>query len=146
MRIKIKKIYTGYEIFENKVLEIRDGKIFSIDNNFQKFDKNFEENIMIPGFIDNHIHGGYGYNMNGASIKELENFSEELLRDGTTSYLATLGAEIPQNISKNISTFKKYIQEENKNGAEMIGIHLEGPFSIQNLLVCKILPKFICQI
>ncbi len=44
---------------------------------------------VLPGFIDIHIHGGYGQDAMDGSYDGLKYLSENLLSEGTTSYLAT---------------------------------------------------------
>jgi len=80
----------------------------------------------IPGFIDGHIHGANGADVMDASEEALDTMASALPREGTTSFLATTITQSPTNIEKALENVAKY---ENKRGqAEMIGVHLEGPF------------------
>ncbi|MEN2766896.1 N-acetylglucosamine-6-phosphate deacetylase [Ornithinibacillus xuwenensis] len=81
---------------------------------------------LIPGFIDAHIHGANGADVMDATEKALDDMAILLPQEGTTSFLATTITQSPENIEKALENAASY---RNKPGyAEMIGIHLEGPF------------------
>jgi N-acetylglucosamine-6-phosphate deacetylase len=82
--------------------------------------------ILVPGFIDIHIHGASGFDVMDGTQKALNGLASALPREGTTSFLATTMTQTEDSIGialKNASLF-------NADGlqAEMLGIHLEGPF------------------
>lgn len=83
---------------------------------------------VIPGFIDNHIHGwgtgSFWFEKSKESILEMQ---KHLPKEGVTSFLATTGADDKEEILTAIDVANE-IYELNPVGAEMIGIHLEGPF------------------
>ncbi|GAB3062372.1 N-acetylglucosamine-6-phosphate deacetylase [Virgibacillus ainsalahensis] len=80
----------------------------------------------IPGFIDGHIHGANGADVMDATEAALDSMTSVLPREGTTSFLATTITQSPENIEKALSNIAAY---KNKSGqAEIIGVHLEGPF------------------
>ena len=84
---------------------------------------------ILPGFIDIHIHGGYGEDAMDASYDGLKHLAESLLSEGTTSFLATTMTQSTENINralKNIVTYKAH--QDIANAAEIAGVHLEGPF------------------
>ena len=61
---------------------------------FQTNNKNEEifipqDAIVVPGFIDQHIHGAGGYDFMDGSVLALETISATLVREGTVAYLAT---------------------------------------------------------
>ena len=84
--------------------------------------------IVLPGFIDQHIHGGFGVDLMQATPAELAHFSSSLLAHGVTSYLATTLTEDRTVISKALSTLAEYQTNQSPRAAQMVGIHLEGPF------------------
>jgi len=97
-----------------------DEKIESIS----KEDINKNNNIIIPGFVDLHCHGGNCFDtMAGiSSIKELSKYH---LKNGTTTILpTTLTATLDDTLSA-VKGLNKYIKE---NMTNIIGVHLEGPF------------------
>lgn len=81
---------------------------------------------VIPGFIDGHIHGAAGADTMDATEKALDLIAEELPKEGTTSFLPTTITQSPENIDQALKNVASYEQKE--GNAEVIGIHLEGPF------------------
>ncbi|WP_068673482.1 N-acetylglucosamine-6-phosphate deacetylase [Oceanobacillus sp. Castelsardo] len=82
--------------------------------------------IAIPGFIDTHIHGANGADTMDATEEALDSITEFLPKEGTTSFLATTITQSNENIEKALKNIATY---ENKKGqAELLGVHLEGPF------------------
>src|SRR5690625_4981388 len=85
---------------------------------------------VIPGFIDGHIHGAAGADVMDATEGALDTMATVLPEEGTTSYLATTITQAPENLDKALINVANY---NNKPGqAEMIGVHLEGPFIERN--------------
>ena len=79
--------------------------------------------ILIPGFIDIHIHGINGFDvMEGP--KAVQAISKELAKWGTTSFAPTL---MTAPFLEIVTTLEK-MQHLKVEGANMIGFHLEGPF------------------
>ena len=89
----------------------------------------YEENcVILPGFIDQHIHGAKGSDAMDGTVDALSNIANALASEGTTSFLATTMTQSPQNILRAMRAVKEYMQLAPSSGAEIIGIHLEGPF------------------
>ncbi len=83
----------------------------------------------VPGFIDVHIHGVNGADVMDATEKSLDTMTETLPSEGTTSFLATTMTQSRSEIEKALSNVSHYIGKRQEVGrAEIIGIHLEGPF------------------
>lgn len=82
---------------------------------------------IIPGIFDTHNHGTYGYALNPlpeqsqASIdQEIRGYLKALTYDGVTSIFPTCEPVIIENVAR--------IAEERPTGAEILGIHSEGPY------------------
>ncbi|MBM7553030.1 N-acetylglucosamine-6-phosphate deacetylase [Thalassobacillus pellis] len=85
--------------------------------------------MAIPGFIDVHIHGADGHDTMDASRKALNGIATVLPREGTTSFLPTTMTQHPDAITAALENIADYMKENQAgNGAEVLGIHLEGPF------------------
>jgi len=83
----------------------------------------------VPGFIDVHIHGVNGADVMDATEESLNIMTEALPSEGTTSFLATTMTQSRSEIEKALSNAGNYIDGNQEAGrAEIIGIHLEGPF------------------
>ncbi len=91
--------------------------------------------IMMPGFIDVHVHGGYGYDFLDDGQKAVEVFSRETPASGCTSYLASFVCDHQQRL---VEVMKQYAENPQYEGAECLGIHMEGPFlSLKRAAVMK---------
>ncbi|HEY8435635.1 MAG TPA: N-acetylglucosamine-6-phosphate deacetylase [Haloplasmataceae bacterium] len=87
-----------------------------------------EEVIVVPGFIDQHIHGVNRSDAMDGTMEDLRNMAMSLPKEGTTSFLPTTMTQSVENILKALRRIKEYREKENIEGAEVVGIHLEGPF------------------
>lgn len=84
--------------------------------------------VVLPGFIDEHIHGANGADAMDGTNEALSAISEAIAAEGTTSYLATTMTQSEQNIKAALSAVKNYREKNDDCGARLIGVHLEGPF------------------
>ncbi|OAI49475.1 hypothetical protein AYO45_02325 [Gammaproteobacteria bacterium SCGC AG-212-F23] len=125
-------IYTEEAVLSDKMLIIRDGKIHDIVSiteekkfphaEFMRFPKHYH---LAPGFIDMHVHGANNADVMDAHPEALQKICDTLLLEGTTSYLATTMTASGEQIEKVLSSVSEF---KNTAGAEIVGIHLEGPF------------------
>lgn len=84
--------------------------------------------IVVPGFIDEHIHGAAGSDAMDGTVDALSTIAKAVASEGTTGFLATTMTQSPENISKAMSAVKDYMAMDSQEGAKILGIHLEGPF------------------
>lgn len=84
--------------------------------------------IIIPGMIDIHIHGAAGADFMDGTEEALEIVAKHLPAEGTTSFLATTMTEETSVIHTALNTAANFIKQSRSPAAEMLGIHLEGPF------------------
>ncbi len=83
--------------------------------------------IIAPGFIDVHIHGASGADiLEDSSVQALEAISQTIARFGVTGFLAT-NVFKPGEDNNHLSLAAEYT-EKYLGGANLLGIHLEGPF------------------
>ncbi|WP_210139181.1 N-acetylglucosamine-6-phosphate deacetylase [Staphylococcus sp. GDY8P120P] len=126
------RIYTEEEIIERGYIIIKSGKIAGVgigdyEGELQTIDA--QGHHILPGFIDIHMHGGYGEDAMDASLEGLKHLSESLLSEGTTSFLATTMTQSDDNITRALENIVAYqAQHDALNAADIVGIHLEGPF------------------
>lgn len=83
--------------------------------------------IVLPGFIDQHIHGAGGSDGMDATIADYETIAKTVAAEGTTSFVITTMTQSVENIMKAMQAVKEYREGEH-DGARVVGIHLEGPF------------------
>ena len=134
----MKQLYYNAKIYYQNRLQlgsvlIEDGKITAIETDTTKF-WNFDKKIdlagryLIPGFIDSHIHGMGGYSFQNQSSTDVTQASQTLASYGVTSFVPTISRSSSQD-SEIIDDIKAIIAAKGKeNGAQILGIHLEGPF------------------
>lgn len=107
---------------------IENGRIAYIGNE-ENIEPIFEtDGIVVPGFIDEHIHGAGGADAMDGTVESLQTISEFLAREGTTGFLATTMTQSLENITNALKAVKKVREKGEYKGAEVLGVHLEGPF------------------
>ncbi|HJB00461.1 MAG TPA: N-acetylglucosamine-6-phosphate deacetylase [Candidatus Mediterraneibacter merdavium] len=134
MKILLKnaQTYVGH-VFQKKDILISDGKIGRIEEcgvlSSEGYDRviDCEGKKAVPGFIDVHTHGAAGIDVNAATAEGLETIARFFASQGTTSCLVSILTDTPEQTLWCIDEYNKWKTLEHK-GAEIIGIHLEGPF------------------
>ncbi|MDR4950184.1 N-acetylglucosamine-6-phosphate deacetylase [Neobacillus cucumis] len=130
------QIYTDGNWIENGYIKIKDQKIvevgrsenLSLQEDFEVLDIPLQYKA-VPGFIDVHIHGANGSDTMDATKEALETIAHALPGEGTTSFLATTITQGEKQIEKALVNAGEYIKDYQTPGkAEILGIHLEGPF------------------
>jgi N-acetylglucosamine-6-phosphate deacetylase len=111
----------------NGWIEVSNGKIKSYGNG-KKSGTSLKGMHVVPGFIDVHFHGSFGIDVMSADELGLKKLSSNLLKHGVTSYLATTLTDGLPQLNKALSQLANYITSQTNDYAQMVGIHLEGPF------------------
>lgn len=89
------------------------------------------DKIAAPGFVDVHIHGAGGHDVMEGTEGALDAISSMIGSHGTTSFVATTVTADPNAICKSSEEIARYIARQHarfRPGAEVLGIHFEGPF------------------
>lgn len=84
--------------------------------------------IVLPGFIDEHVHGAGGADAMDGSVTAISTIANTLATEGTTSFLATTMTQSRQNIINALACAREYANMNCSEGARLLGVHLEGPF------------------
>jgi len=131
-------IYTEEGVISQGYLRIADGVIESygsleeLSADRKQTDEiiEFPESYqLIPGLIDIHIHGANNADVMDGTFKALEIMAQTLPKEGTTSFLATTMTQGEQEIEAALKNAADYIKNQtDSSAAEVLGIHLEGPF------------------
>ncbi len=129
MIFKNAKIVLEDKIIENGWIEI-DSKIKSINSGSTiKEGKDLKGKIIFPGFIDCHVHGGYGNEFENATFEAFNLFAKNIAKEGVTSFCQATVTQPVNIINKALSIYAEWFKKENKGAqARQIGAHLEGPF------------------
>src|SRR5215216_140167 len=84
-------------------------------------------NMLLPGFIDLHVHGAMGHEVMDASAAGLEEMARFYASHGVTSFLATTWTASHPSIMKALQLVKQ-MKGQIQSGATLLGAHLEGPY------------------
>ena len=120
-------IYTPTQVINNGWIEIKDGKIKNFGSG-NKTGISLKGHHVIPGLIDVHFHGAFGYDLMLTDKQGYLELSRKLTNYGVTSYLPTTLTDSLSLTKKVVSNLAKYIKTQPSDVAQMLGIHLEGPF------------------
>lgn len=106
-------------------LGIENGKFVSFreDERFPQLDDKY---TIIPGLIDEHTHGGAGFDFMDADEEGIRTIGKNFLQDGVVAYLATTMTMEKERIEKALKRIGAYTCSPFE--AQLLGIHLEGPF------------------
>ena len=127
MIIQSKKVWIADQ-FTPAQLELEDGIIKEIyPYNEKEVTKDYGDLKILPGFIDIHCHGAYGFDTNDADPEGLRKWAKGIVDEGVTSFLATTLTQSEEVLTNAVSNVAKVV-EEGYEGAEILGIHFEGPY------------------
>ncbi len=82
---------------------------------------------LAPGFIDLHLHGGGGHDFMDGTVEAFTAAAKTHASHGTTTLLPTTLASTDAELAEMFETYQQAVKE-NKAGAQMPGLHLEGPY------------------
>jgi N-acetylglucosamine-6-phosphate deacetylase len=85
----------------------------------------------VPGFIDVHIHGAGGHDVMEGNAAALRSITRKVSEYGTTSLVATTVTASTDQTLRAVEGIAAYIAQQHETKeprAEVLGIHLEGPF------------------
>ncbi|HEU0026356.1 MAG TPA: N-acetylglucosamine-6-phosphate deacetylase [Ktedonobacterales bacterium] len=84
---------------------------------------------LAPGFIDLHIHGSHGYDVNSGSAPDIREMARRLPAGGTTAFYPTIATTNRRHTLDCVSSIVEAAQRASDEPmAEIAGIRLEGPF------------------
>lgn len=127
MIIQSKKVWIADQFIPAQ-LELEDGIIKEIyPYNEKEVTKDYGDLRILPGFIDIHCHGAYGFDTNDADPEGLRKWAKGIVDEGVTSFLATTLTQSEEVLTNAVSNVAKVV-EEGYEGAEILGIHFEGPY------------------
>lgn len=109
-------------------IEMEEGKIKAIlPYGAKKVDEDYGNLRIVPGFIDQHTHGAYGWDTNDATEDGLRHWVKNIVREGVTGLLPTTITQSEEVLTAAVKNVAKVVRE-GYEGAEILGIHFEGPY------------------
>lgn len=131
--IKGATICTPKKLISDGAVIIRNGKITEIHENNSTLPNDLEifdyptDHHLLPGMIDLHMHGSNGADVMDATPEALQTIADSIFKNGTTAFLASTMTETVERIEAALINVREFVTHQ-KQGAKLLGIHLEGPF------------------
>ena len=127
MIIQSKRVYIASAFLEAQV-EIEDGVIKGIYKYGEKpVDVDYGDKRIVPGFYDVHTHGYHGYDTTAGGKDGLKAWLKDLPLEGVCGVCPTTLTQSHDTLKKAVSEVRD-VKNENPEGAEILGIHFEGPY------------------
>ena len=93
LKIVNANIITPNRIFERGCIVVKEGKIVSVSDSdmgdSEMFVIDADGNYATPGFIDIHVHGGFGHDFMDNTLQAFLEIARFHARHGTTSFMPT---------------------------------------------------------
>jgi N-acetylglucosamine-6-phosphate deacetylase len=89
------------------------------------------DGVLVPGFVDIHIHGAGGRDLMETSREAVETVSRVLARHGVTSYFPTTVTAPERDLDRALALLAGCIDDcalRPTAASQPLGIHMEGPF------------------
>ena len=127
MVIQSKRVWTAGQFIAAQVV-VDDGKITDVlPFGTLPVDRDYGNKRILPGFIDVHTHGAYGFDTNDAQPEGLRNWMKRIPEEGVTSILPTTVTQMPDVLTAALQNVAAVVRE-GYEGAEILGVHFGGPY------------------
>ena len=127
MIIQSTRVYIATALMKAQI-EIEDGKVVAIyPYNEKKADRDFGDLRIVPGFYDVHTHGFNGYDATAGGKDGLRAWVKCLPSEGVCGVCPTTLTQSHDTLKKAVTEIGE-VKKENPDGAEILGIHFEGPY------------------
>lgn len=127
MIIQSKRVWIANQFMEAQI-QIENDKIVDIfEYNTKDVDVDYGNNRIVPGFIDIHTHGYDTWDTNDATEEGLRHWMKEIPAEGVTGICPTTITQSHKVLSNAVKNVAKVVNE-GYEGAEILGIHFEGPY------------------
>ncbi len=124
------KLYVENQGIVKTSIGVENGRIAKIGDieNLEQYCEVKENWIVVPGFIDQHVHGAAASDAMDGTVEDISKIACALAKEGTTAFLPTTMTQSPENITKALEAIKEYMESNPETGSKVLGVHLEGPF------------------
>ena len=119
------KVYVDGQ-FQDTDLLVQDGRVAGFSGKADEV-VDLGGKLLIPGFLDLHTHGGDGVDVNAATAGDMAKIGRFFAKNGTTGWLCSILTDTPEQTLWCIDQAKAAMAAP-ITGAQLMGIHLEGPF------------------
>ena len=126
MKIKSTRIYVYGDLIP-AVIDVEGTRIKAVLPYESEADIDYEDKRILPGFIDVHCHGAYGFDVNYADPEGLKKWTAGVVEEGVTGILATTLTQHKDVLLKAVRNVAD-VAKGDYEGARILGIHFEGPY------------------
>ncbi len=91
-----------------------------------------EGRYVAPGFVDLHVHGGGGHDFMDGTVEAFLGAARSHAKHGTTAMVPTTLTCPDDELFRSFEVFRE-AKKQNTDGAQLIGLHLEGPYFNPNM-------------
>ena len=119
------RVYVDDRFQDTEVL-VQDGRVAGFSGKADEV-VDLGGKLLVPGFLDLHTHGGDGVDVNAATAQDLAKIGKFFAKNGTTGWLCSILTDTPEQTLWCIDQAKAAMAAP-ITGAQLMGIHLEGPF------------------
>lgn len=117
---------------------IKEGRIMSVtaDTSGESADLTIEGSGLtaFPGFVDIHIHGAVGVDVNEGDAGSMLRIAAFLAKNGVTSWVPTLVPDSDENYQRVINEIEQLIAKQaGMPVAQAVGVHYEGVFANEKM-------------
>lgn len=116
-------LLTGAELWRPGWVDVAGGTVRAIGAGAPPGAVDHELDLVVPGFVDTHLHGGGGANFSAASAQETATAAALHRRHGTTTLIASLVTAAPDELLRQVRGLATDVR-----AGVLAGIHLEGPW------------------
>lgn len=127
MKIKSSRVFIAGD-FIPAVISVNGKTIDAVLPYETEADEDYGDLRIVPGFIDVHCHGAYGFDTNYADPEGLKKWTKNIVHEGVTGFLATTITEHKDVLLKAVKNVADVVNEGTYEGARILGIHFEGPY------------------
>jgi N-acetylglucosamine-6-phosphate deacetylase len=122
-------LVTPFEMISYGQLEVKDGAIAYVgsERSYSGEVLDYKDDLVCPGFIDIHVHGGTGVDVMDSDPEALSRLSAYLAAGGVTGFLATTHTVPLEDLEAALHRVEA-AQKMRACGAQILGAHVEGPF------------------
>lgn len=113
-----KIVKTSLRVEDCHISALNEGEGITVPNNL----------LVVPGFIDEHIHGSDGADAMDGKPESLNTIRTAIAQDGVTSFCPTTMTMDKDTILRALKTIDRAMKDDLGDGARILGAHLEGPF------------------
>lgn len=135
LKIYNANIITPYRIIPNGTVVVSEGIVTAVTQGNPDIENAYEidakGDYVAPGFIDIHVHGGGGHDFMDGNEEAFLKIAETHAQYGTTAMLPTTLTSTHEQLLQTLSLYET-ANGKNKNGAQFLGMHLEGPYFAMN--------------